>query len=50
MERPQDYETLTRLDISFEKLTELPSWISQYHNLKELYCSSNYITQLDNLP
>jgi len=41
MERPQDYETLTTLDISNKGLTELPSWVSQCHNLKELNCSWN---------
>ena len=41
MKRPQDYETLTTLDISNKGLTELPSWVSQCHNLKELNCSWN---------
>ena len=50
MERPQDYETLTTLDISNKELTELPSWISECHNLKELNCSRNKITHLKNLP
>ena len=50
MERPKDYETLTTLNISRKELTELPSWISECHNLKELICSINQITQLDNLP
>ena len=50
MERPQDYETLTMLYISNEGLIELPSWVSQCHNLKELNCDYNKITILDNLP
>ena len=50
MERPEDYETLTILDISNKGLIELPSWVSQCHNLKELNCSNNQITQIDNLP
>ena len=50
MERPQDYETLKTLDISNKGLIELPSWVSQCHNLKELDCSYNKITKIQNLP
>ena len=50
MKKPQDYEILDTLDISGINLPELPSWIMDCHNLKELNCSWNQITQLDNLP
>ena len=50
MERPEDYESVSKLDISNKGLIELPSWVSQCHNLKELYCKNNKITKLDNLP
>ena len=50
MERPEDYESITTLDISSKNLTELPSWVSECKNLEYLNCSWNKITQLDNLP
>ena len=50
MERPHDYESITTLDISKKKLTELPSWVSEHKKLEILDCSDNNITQLDNLP
>ena len=50
MERPEDYESITTLDISYENLTELPSWVSECKNLEILDCSNNDITQIDNLP
>ena len=50
MNRPEDYESITTLDISFKNLTELPSWVSECKNLKSLYYYNNFITQLDNLP
>jgi len=50
MDRPQDYETLTILDISCMELTELPFWISECKKLKILNCGYNKLTQIDNLP
>jgi Leucine-rich repeat (LRR) protein len=50
MERPDDYELLTELNISKKKLTELPSWVSECKKLEILDCSRNNITHLDNLP
>ena len=50
MERPDDYEAITTLDISDKKLKELPSWVSECKNLEILDCSRNNITHLDNLP
>jgi len=50
MKRPQDYETLTTLDISHKNLIKLPSWVSQCYNLKELNCFNNKITKIQNLP
>ena len=50
IERPDNYESITILDIQNKKLTELPSWIIECKNLKELDCSCNKITHLDNLP
>ncbi len=50
MERPHDYVSLTKLNISSKGLTELPSWISECKNLKSLNCSGNQIIHLDNLP
>ena len=44
-----DY-TITELDISYEELTKLPDDMDKYTNLKELECSDNQITSLDNLP
>ncbi len=41
MERPPNYKSITELYISQEKLTELPSWVSECKNLKELDCSWN---------
>jgi Leucine-rich repeat (LRR) protein len=50
MDRPDNYESITTLEILQEELTELPSWISECKKLKELYCNHNKITHLDNLP
>ena len=50
MERPEDYESLTTLNISSKELTELPSWVNECKKLKNLNCSHNNITDLDNLP
>ena len=50
MDRPEDYDSLTTLDISCRRLIELPFWVSECKNLKELNCESNIFTQLDNLP
>ena len=50
MERPDDYESITTLNISHKNLTELPSWISECKNLKILDCSWNNIMHLSNLP
>ena len=44
-----DY-TITVLDISNRELTKLPDDIDKYNNLKELICSHNKITSLDNPP
>ena len=44
-----DY-TKTELNISFEKLNELPDDLHLYTNLQELDCRNNHLTQLDNLP
>ncbi len=44
-----DY-SITKLDISFKRLTQLPDDIGKYTNLQELYCSCNKLTNLDNLP
>ncbi len=44
-----DY-SITELDISYLKLTEFPGDIDKYTNLEKLYCHSNQITNLDNLP
>ena len=44
-----DYK-ITVLDISWKGLKELPHDIDKYTNLKELNCSGNEITSLDNLP
>ena len=49
MERPENYNSITTLDISYENLTELPSWVSECKNLKILNCSNNNITQIYNL-
>ena len=49
MKRPHDYESITELNISNKKLTELPSWLSECEKLEKLGCSGNQITQLDNL-
>jgi Leucine-rich repeat (LRR) protein len=45
-----DYNNITVLKISGERLTELPDDIDKYTNLKELDCSNNQITSLNNLP
>ena len=50
MERPDDYESITTLDISGKELTELPFWVSECKNLEKLDCSKNMIWKLDNLP
>ena len=50
MDRPEEYETTIMLNVSFIKLTELPSWVSECKNLEKLECNNNKITQLDNLP
>ena len=50
MERPEDYKSITELNISWRGLTELPSWVSECKKLKKLHCDSNNITRLDNLP
>ena len=50
MNRPEDYETLTRLGITNKYLTELPFWINQCHKLQVLVCTGNHTTQLNNLP
>ena len=50
MERPEDYESITTLDISNKKLTELPFWVSECKKLEKLNCSWNKLTHLDNLP
>ena len=44
-----DYSSITKLDLSNKGLTELPD-LSKYTNLKELNCSDNQLTSLDNLP
>ena len=44
-----DYSSITELDLSHKRLTQLPD-LSKYTNLKKLNCSSNLITSLDNLP
>ena len=50
MDRPDNYESLTTLDISTKGLTELPSWVSECKKLEKLYCYNNKIIHLDNLP
>jgi len=50
MERPNDYESITTLNISFKNLEELPSWVSECKNLEILNCGYNKLTQIDNLP
>ena len=44
-----DY-SITKLNISQKGLTQLPDDIDKYTNLRELYCSCNELTNLDNLP
>ena len=44
-----DY-SITELDISKKKLTKLQDDIDKYTNLKNLRCSWNKLTSLDNLP
>ena len=44
-----DYENITELDLSNQKLNELPD-LSKYINLKKLDCQGNTIVRLDNLP
>ena len=44
-----DY-SITQLDISKQYLTKLPDDIDKYANLKNLNCSWNELTSLDNLP
>ena len=48
METP-DY-TKTELNISKNKLNELPDDIHLYTNLQKLFCNNNKITHLSNLP
>ena len=43
-----DYSSITTLNLSEKKLTELPKDISKYINLIELDCQCNQITKLDN--
>jgi Leucine-rich repeat (LRR) protein len=50
MKRPEDYDSITTLDISSKKLKQIPSWVKQCYNLKKIMCSCNQLTQLDNLP
>ena len=50
MERPDNYESITKLYIAYEKLTELPFWVSECKNLEYLNCSWNKIKDLNNLP
>ena len=49
-DKPEDYESITTLDISSKGLAELPSWLSECKKLKNLYFHNNSITHLDNLP
>ena len=44
-----DY-TLTKLNLSNKKLTELPTNIHKFLNLIELDCKFNKLIRLDNLP
>ena len=44
-----NFENITELDLSNKGLVELPD-LSKYTNLKNLNCSNNKITTLDNLP
>ena len=44
-----DYSNITELDLSNKGLTKLPD-LSLYTNLKNLNCSQNQITSMDNLP
>ena len=44
-----DFENITELDLSNQKLNELPD-LSKYTNLKKLICNNNNIAALDNLP
>ena len=44
-----DYSSITELDLSYKGLTQLPD-LSLYTNLKNLNCSQNQITSMDNLP
>jgi Leucine-rich repeat (LRR) protein len=43
------YENITELDLSYKCLNNLPDF-SKYTNLKNLNCSPNKLTTLDNLP
>ena len=45
----EDYSQIIELFLSFKKINELP-YLSKYTNLKNLNCSWNQITLLDNLP
>ena len=44
-----DYSSITELDLSYKGLTQLPD-LSLYTNLKNLNCSQNQITSMNNLP
>ena len=41
MERPVNYDLITTLNISNKNLRELPSWVSECKNLKNLNCAYN---------
>ena len=44
-----DKSTITELDLSYKNLAELPD-LSEYINLKYLYCDANQLTELPELP
>ena len=48
-EELEDKSKIQELDLSGKKLTELPD-LSEYTNLKKLYCSDNKLTYLSKLP
>ena len=50
MKIPENYKSLTTLDISNNALIKLPFWIIECKKLENLNCSGNNITQIDNLP
>ena len=49
MYEPIDYASITEINLSHQELDVLPD-LSIYPNLTILYCGTNQLTSLDNLP